>query len=249
MSRTPDPGAPPGAHGRVLVRPRRVWGGLLVALLGLALGGLGVVLLSWWISLVGIAGLVAGAGVSLAGGALYDAVPALAPARELRAVRTGDVHEGVAPGAMASHPLARDEAAEVSQTARELHAATRRPVGVRWAPVAGWMLVLIASILLVSQWELVAPTTTGRSNSLRDTGLLVALGLSGLRLGFAAGRQVTATAISGLAGLGLFLGGALASHEHAALTAIEVAGGILAVLCSSIAVVSPTQKADLSRGH
>jgi hypothetical protein len=218
---------------------------LVLALLGASTLGFGVVTLSWPVSIAGTALLILGASGSLHGGVLYDAVPAFALRKELQQVHEGQIHKGVVPGASASTSRARDQALYASQTLRGFQFAAHRCEGVRWAPVAGWTLLVITSTFLMVQWEMVAPTTTGRSNSFRDTGLIILLGLSGLRVAVAAGRQVTAALIAGLSGLGLLLGGVLASHDHVALAIVEIATGGVAILCSLVAWVSPRrQKSD-----
>jgi hypothetical protein len=96
----------------------------------------------------------------------------------------------------------------------------------------------------MSQWELVAPTATGRSNSFRDTGFAILLGLGGLRLAVAPGLHPIAASITIFAGLGLVLGGVLAHHSGTGLATVEVASGCLALLSSLIAFVSPAPDAE-----
>ena len=91
MSETTSTGQS-GSH-RTLVRPRAVWGGLALALVGVALAGAGLILGSWPVAGGGALVLVMGAGVSLAGGIMRDATTRLTPARAVRAVRQGEVHD------------------------------------------------------------------------------------------------------------------------------------------------------------
>jgi hypothetical protein len=225
---------------RPLVRPRWVWGGLLLALIGAGTLGLGVALLSWPPSILGAGLLLLGAGASLRGGVLYDAVPTLGVRRELQQVRDGSVHEGVAPGDTVATPASRRDAAAADRSARARTESARHPSDVHWAPAAGWLLLLVATVLTVSQWELVAPTATGRANSARDTALAIVLGLGGMRLALSAGRHLIVGSITGLAGAALVLAGFLADHDHAGLALVEVVGGGLAVLCSLTAIASPS---------
>lgn len=222
-----------------LVRPRWVWAGLVLALIGACVLGLGVSAVSWTLSITGTVLLLVGAAGSLRGGVMYDAVPSFALGKELRQVREGDAHEGVAPGETITSPQARKDALETNQTTRELEAAAHHRTNVQWAPVAGWLLLLVTAVLIMPPWELVAPTATGRSNSFRDTGLAILLGLGGLRLAVAPGRHSIAAGITLLAGPGLVLGGLLADHAHPGLAIVEVTSGCLAILCSLIAYVSP----------
>lgn len=236
MSETTSTGQS-GSH-RTHVRPRAVWGGLALALVGVALAGAGLILGSWPVAGGGALVLVMGAGVSLAGGIMRDATTRLTPARAVRAVRQGEVHDGVEPGRQASTAAAREEAVRLSDMTHRLHAAARKPADLAWAPVAGGMLLLGAAVLLVSQWELVAHTATGRSNSFRDTAAVILLGLAGLRLALIPGRHVIASGVAGLVGAGLVVTGILATHDHVALAAVETTTGAVAIISAVTAAVS-----------
>jgi hypothetical protein len=118
------------------VRPRWVWGGLVLALIGAATLGLGVALLSWTLSTLGAGLLLLGAAASLRGGILYDAVPNLAVRRELRQVREGDVHQGIAPGDTLHTPAARHDASAMNRSTRALEESATHANDVPWAPVA-----------------------------------------------------------------------------------------------------------------
>jgi hypothetical protein len=83
-----------------LVRPRWVWGGLFVALLGGCVLGLGIALLSWSESIAGTVLLLVGGAASTWGGVMYDARTQLAVGQELHQLLGGDVHEGIGPGDM-----------------------------------------------------------------------------------------------------------------------------------------------------
>ena len=87
-------------HRSHLVRPRWVWGGLILALLGACLLGWGIAVLSWTGSIAGTVMLVVGGAASVGGGVLYDARTHLAVGEEMRQLRDGDVHEGIGPGDM-----------------------------------------------------------------------------------------------------------------------------------------------------
>jgi hypothetical protein len=201
------------------VRPRWVWGGPLLALIGAATLGLGVALLSWTFSALGAGLLLLGAAASLRGGVLHDAVPNLAVRRELRQVLEGDVHQGIVPGETVPAPATRRDAIATNRSTRAVQDSAKHPNDVHWAPVAGWVL-LLTTVLTVSQWELVAPTATGRDNSFRDTALSIALGLGGMRTALSPGRHLITTSITGLAGTALILAGLLADHDHQGLAVV-----------------------------
>jgi hypothetical protein len=214
--------------------------------MGASVLGLGVSALSWLLAVIGASLLLMGTVASLHGGVLYDAVPRADLGKELRQVRDGDVHQGVAPSDRITSPPARKDAVESNEVTRGLEAAGNQPTSVPWAPAAGWLLLLVTAGLTVSQWELVSPNATGRSNSFRDAGLAILLGLAGLRLVVAPGRHSIATGITLLAGLGLVFGGVLARHTHRGLTVVEVGAGTIAILCSLIAWTSPTGSHDVT---
>lgn len=243
MSRTSvTEGSGPTSSGSAVVRPRRVWGGLGLVLLGFALASLGLVLRSWPMSVGGVIVLAAGACLSWAGGVMHDATTGFTPSQELRAVREGTTHQGVAPGAQTSTPGARDEAVQLSRTTHRLQAAARTPNDLRWAPAAGWTLLLVAAVLMVAQWELVAHTTAGRANSFRDTAAVILISLSGLRLALTPGRHLVAAAVAGLAGSSLVLSGVLAAHDHAAVAALEAVAGVVVVLGALTGAVFATPR-------
>jgi hypothetical protein len=75
-----------------------VWGGLIVALLGICLLGWGIAVLSWTESVAGAMLLLVGGAASAGGGVMFDARTHLAVGEEMRQVREGDVHEGIGPG-------------------------------------------------------------------------------------------------------------------------------------------------------
>ena len=237
---TSDDSTPGARRAGHLVRPRWVWGGLVGALSGAVVLSVGVVLLSGPLSVMGTVVLVLGVGCSVRGGVLYDAVSAFSPRRELRQVRDGVVHPGVVPGEMVNTDRAHADAAASNQCTRRLEDAAHHPSKAHWAPVAGWMCMLITATLVVSQWNLVAHNATGASNNFRDTGCAILLGLCGLRVAVVPDRHRIAAAVILISGLGLVLGGTLAEHDHLGLQLVEVTCGCLAVACALAAYLSPS---------
>ena len=240
---TTDDSAPGLRRARRLVRPRWVWGGLAGALSGAVVLSIGVVVLSVPLSLTGTVLLLLGAACSVRGGVLYDAVPGFSPRQELRRVRDGPVHPGVAAGDMVGTDRARRDAVASNHLTRDLERAAHHPERAQWAPVAGWTCMLITATLVVSQWNLVAHNATGASNSFRDTGWAILLGLSGMRVAVVAGRHRISAAVILVSGLGLGLGGMLAEHDHFGLQMVEVTTGCLAIACALVAYLSPSSPA------
>ena len=221
-----------------LVRPRWVWGGLVLAVGGAALLGLGIALLSWWLSVVGAVVLLAGIAVGLRGGVAYDAHQVSARG-ELQKVVEGETRKGIVPGEMVHDPDAERASLEAEQTRRVVEQRSRVAGTPPLAPLAGWALVLLAVFLLFSQWELFPTTETGQDNGLRDLGLGILCGLAGLRIVVAGGRHVVAAVVAVLAGVGLVLSGTLAEHTSAMTPWVVTLCGALALLSGVAAFVSP----------
>jgi hypothetical protein len=229
-----------------------VWSGLLLALVGAALLGLGLAAMSWVLSLVGVGVLVTGAALGLAGGVMYDAVSTAPGKREIRDVVEGRPHPGVAAGDMVRTHRAASGAEATGEMVRRVTAAGSRAPAPPLAPVAGWSLVLMTIVVMASQWSWVARTATGHTTSGRDTVLAVVVGLCGLRLAIAPGRHRAAAGIALLAGLGLLVAGWTAAHDRSFAVATELTFGALTVVAAIAAWGSPwlgSPEVQASRGH
>jgi len=229
---------------RPLVRPRRVWGGLLVALVGVGLAGLGVTAMSWTLAAVGAGLVLAGAALALWGGVLYDGVTELAVRTEVRGVVVGGAHRGSRAGQMAEDPRLRAAARAVTDRSEALFAAARATRPPPLAPVAGWSLVLAMVVVASSQWDWVARSSTGHTTSSRDTVLLVVLGLCGLRIGIGRGSHWISAIIAALAGTALILAGVFEPHDGAAATAVELGCGSLGIFAALVASMSAQPEAE-----
>ena len=247
-SASPEEGAGSSpAHGtgstsstrrHTLVRPRLVWSGLALALLGVVVAGVGLMSSAWLLVGGAVLVLVIGACLSWAGGAMHDATTGLDLHDELRAVRDGTTHPGVRAGAQTGSTAAHEEAARQTRVTQQVLDQARHTSASDWTKPAGWTLLLVAAVLLVSQWELVAHSATGRSNSYLDTAVAIVLALVGLRQALTPGPHRITAALAGLSGLGLTLNGVLATHDHASLAVVETAGGLVALLCAAAATLS-----------
>jgi hypothetical protein len=241
MSGEPDPGQ---RRSAALVRPRWVWGGLAVALVGLVVLALGIVLLSTPVSVVGAVVAVAGAAASVRGGVVYDARSGAGPAQEAEEVEQGDVHQGVDPDATVQDRGVRRDAVET--TARTDAVLSARPTAEpALAPGAGWFLLGVAVVIVLTQPWLVGHTAVGRSSALRDGGLAIVVGLAGLRIAAGTGRQVLGVVVALLGGTGLLLGGLLAEHERTTLAVLEVVCGGLVVVAALLALARPRAEASV----
>ncbi len=214
-----------------LVRPRWVWGGLVVALVGLGVLGVGIALLSLPVSIAGAVLLLTGAICSAVGGVMYDAVAHLAAGRELDQVAHGGVHEGVAPGEMTHEPRAHTDASRAS-TSAEVAPMARPSTPDRRPTIAGLILLGVAVFLVLSQPWFIAHSATGRASAFRDVGLAVIVGLAGLRIATGLRTHPIAIGLAVLGGVGLVLGGVLAQHDRTSLATVEVICGAVAILAA-----------------
>lgn len=139
-------------------------------------------------------------------------------------------------------PEVRKVAAFTSEVTEELEQRSRRAPRPGYAPAAGWILILLFVVLLVSQWELVAQTVTGRETSWRSLGLAIILALSGIRLALTPGRRPFAAAAAVLAGATLVLGGVLAEHDRTSIAVVEGTCGAVAALAGLVAWLSPARR-------
>ena len=212
------------------VKPRHVWSGLAAAIAGASLLGLGLSVDSPTWAATGSGVLAVGAAVAVRGGILRDAFRTSPVGAELRHVLRGTERPGVVPGEMVHNPAAERAARAATRTTAALEAERHAAATPPWSPAAGWVLLLVTLVLVGSQWELVAHNATGRSNSYRDTGLAILVGLAGLRFALSPGRHVVAGAIAAVAGAGLVLGGLLAVHDDGGLVVVEGVCGALTLV-------------------
>jgi hypothetical protein len=228
-----------------LTRPRWIWSGLLIAVIGTITIGFGLDDTSWTWSLIGAGLLLAGGGVAIAGGVIYD-VHTTAPEQELAAIRRGGTHPGLAPGNRRSTPRSRQHARDTERRLDSLEqATTRTPRPYPTGPAAVLMLV-VAAVLLVSQWELYPTELPGQTNANRALGCAIIVALCGLRilLGQPGATHRISAALAGLAGLALLLNGLLAAHDRAAAAGAESICGALVDLAALVVAAHEPAETD-----
>jgi hypothetical protein len=233
----------PSSSDQHLVRPRRVWIGTLLAILGLVLVSVGLVLLSWPWSLTGTVIALGGAVVAWRGGILYD-VHSSGAMSELGEVVHGTVREGVAPGeTVHASPEARRRTVQVERRRRGLErAATMSPRPGPTRP-AGWLLMLIAIFLMVAQWTLYPLERPGQTNAVRALGAAIVLGIAGMRMASSPERPPRVAALVSIAvGLALLLNGVLAEHDVGSTAAAEGVCGALACLAGTAVLVARSSR-------
>jgi len=232
------PDAPEQVHGENTVRPRWVWSGLILTLLGAFL--LALWFDTWYRSALLAGGilLAAGVGVAVRGGILYDTHGRRPVTGEVDDVRDADVHRGTAPGDTIADEALREEARATSRRTRALlraAEATPRPHLYR----AGGMLLVLGAALPPCAQALYPHTQTGQDNAVRALLLAVLAGLAGLRilLGQRPGRP--AFAVAALAGIALVLLALLTDHERTATTVVEIVGGAAMIVGAALALDRP----------
>ena len=222
-----------------LVRPRWVWGGTFLLVTGTVVIGVGVDLTNWPWSIIGMVLLALGAVVAARGGLMNDFHTHGSARTEMRNVVEGNVRPGLAPGTDLSTPESREKSRELDHRREALEQAAveaPRPAMVR--PAAG-ILLLIALLLLVSQWELYPIGIPGQTNANRSLGCAIVLGLAGLRILTSQPDQRVrvSSALAALAGLSLILNGLLARHDRLSTAVAEGCCGALSWAAAAVVVV------------
>jgi len=218
-----------------VVRPRWIWSGVVLVLLG----GCGLaVWVATWRPAAGVAGavlLLLGGAAVLRGGILYD-THGLGPVTvEIDDARGGHPRPGTAPGDMVSEDRLRDEARDSTRmTDRLLHAAeaSPRPPLDR---VAGGLLLVAAVFLLVIQ-GLYPHTHAGQDNATRSLLLAVVTAFAALRILLGQRPGPAASALAGLVGIALILCALLTDHDRSATVVLEVVTGAWIVVAAVLSL-------------
>lgn len=221
------------------VDPRLVWIGLGLAIAGSVVIAVGVIEDSVITGLVGFVVLLAGAGVAIRGGIIYDALPAAAFSGELEDVLHGRPHEGIAPGQKYDDPEASRDAVETSRRVALIESTGgiwRR--GGRDGP-AGSLMLILAATLVLAQWQYQRDTAGGLTDDYGETICAIVLGLAGLRCVGVNGVHRIAAVLAFLAGAWLIVQGLVFPHPDAGLAGVEVTCGVLAVLAGLSAGSEP----------
>ncbi len=223
------PGSTHAVPGRRTVRPRWIWGGIVVLLAGTTVLGIGVSVTSWTWSTAGLVVMALGAASAWGGGVMYDARTSAAVQAEISDVVDGNVHRGVAPGDTVSTPTIRQTSRHLDHRRKALERASIEAPRPSLVPPVGGLLMLVALFLLVSQWGLYPVGLPGQTNATRSLGCAIVLALVGLRILTAQADQRLrlSSGLAALAGLVLILNGCVARHDRLATSVVEVVCGAL----------------------
>lgn len=215
------------------VRPRRVWAGLAVTVLGLMVIAAGVIELSWAWVVSGVVLLGVGIALSAYGGVLSDSRTGH-PAQELDEVEHGEVHQGASPGARAGADHAEQVSRHADATRRELLDAAGRVRRPNLAPVGSGLALLTAAWLTIAQWSIYPMSQVGQNNALRDLGVALVVALAALRVAVAGPRRA-ASAVVLAGGVALVLFGAMMPHHSTGVRLNELLCGFLIVVAGVMA--------------
>ncbi|MGA8846898.1 MAG: hypothetical protein WB471_09825 [Nocardioides sp.] len=224
------------------VRPRGVWAGVALAVVGASLAGLGVALGSWVISLVGVAVLLAGAVVGARSGVLYDVRGVDSVSDELSDIRHDATYSGVAPGDMSDQESAQETSRRMDRRRENILAERAGAPRPALAPLAGGTLVLVGVVLLVAQGTLYPSGATGQSNAGRALAVAIVAAATGLRYLVATGRHWGFAAAALAAGAALTVSGVLTGHTRDATVGLEITCGLVVVASAVIGVLSPRRR-------
>jgi hypothetical protein len=227
------------------VRPRLVWTGLGLMLLGATVAGTGVALLgssalAWWLLVGGSVIGLGGCAVALRAGLLYDITSAEGPGRVVDEVRADVVRPGPDPEDRTAPPHVAEHAAGTQQLAEAVQAqSSPRPQDRSLRKLGGWCSVAAGIVLLCTQGAL---SDASRGASWRVAGLGIVLVLTGLVLSNLVSRVAAVVAIAAGA-LVLVMG--LVGDESTLAVALQLLAAGLAIAGG----LGGLSRGDVRRGH
>lgn len=218
----------PGGDRRV--RPRGVWAGTAVAVVGAVVLGVAVGITSWVVAGAGLVLLLAGTVVGYANGGLYDVHTRSETRTEIEQVIHDETRRGVAPGdeieSAEVHRRAREVDSDVRRRLEEAHRAPRPPM----AGLGAAMLLLVAVFLVAAQWGLYPQGVEPQESATRSLGVAVVVACCALRVLVVPGRHRVTAGVTLAAGGVLLVSGLMLGPGSAAVVGAEVGSGVLVVL-------------------
>lgn len=222
-----------------IVKPRRMWTGVVVALVGICLIALWT---ATWERAIGIAGgvlLVIGGATAAWGGVLYD-THGRPVSGELQDLREGGGHEGTAPGDMITKPGVRTDAALTARRIEATRLDSQPQSRPALRPLGSWLLLIGAVSLVVAQGRY-PESHTGQDNATRSLLIAVVVGLAALRLMLAQrpGRLPSAAGV--LAGVLLVVLALVTDHDRHAMVVFEVVAGAWILVAGLLSLDRPRE--------
>lgn len=209
------------------VRPRWVWAGLALLLIGAVVGGIGVGIDSapWWI--VGLVIFLLGAAMAWRGKLVYDVSSSLSISETAGDIAEGNARVGRDPKDRAADREIKADARHTTLVKHEmLTESYPRP---RLTSLGSGLLIGCAAWLAIAQWTVYPESASGNDAGLRDVGVAVVLALAAFALRLPR-PEPQAWGLCLLCGAALIVFGVLFSHDRATSTASELVTGILVVL-------------------
>jgi len=218
-----------------LVRPRWVWTGLALALLGACSFALWTATWSRSAGVAGVVLLLLGGAAALRGGVLYDTHGAGPVTGELDDVQGAHVHRGTTPGDMITDDRLRQEARNSARMTREILQASQNAPRPPFDRLGAWLLLAAAAFLLAAQ-GMYPHTHTGQDNALRTLLLGAVVALAGLRLLLGQRPGPAASAVAGVVGIALILLAVFTDHDRSSTVILEIVVGSWIVLASALSL-------------
>lgn len=218
-----------------IVRPREVWGGVVLAIVGMALVAWGVIGGSVAIAVGGVVVGAVALGIAWRGGILYDAHARSDLTAELEAVEEGAEYHGASPEQNVRARLPRRESEEIARRRRRVDTRPQEPLSTSSARAAPTLLLALAAWTFFGQFLLALPfEETAVDTRIRVSGIAVALALAALALRQASPSKI-ALGVSALCGLALVLSFFLAPHAVPRSRWSELVTGVLVLFGTAVA--------------
>lgn len=225
-----------------IVRPRLMWSGVIVALVGACLLALWA---ATWQPTPGIAGavlLVAGGLTAAVAGVLYDTHGGGRPLTgEIDDLREAHGHQGTKPGDMITTPRIRAHAATTSRRSEAVRQASQATARPALQPLGAWLLLIGAVSLIIAQGRY-PHTHTGQDNATRSLLLAVVVGLTALRMLVAQRPRRVLSGLPATVGVLLIVFAVFTDHDRHATVYFELVAGAWILVAALLSL-------DLPREH
>jgi hypothetical protein len=219
------------------VRPRVVWAGVALVLVGMAGLALGMTLLGPAAGVLGGMSCLVGLVVAWRGGLLHDMRRRDAARQELVATRQGIVEEGVSSRDEDGGPRARRHAEELARDKQARLARASHQAAAPILPASTLVLLILGAWLLLGVFVLGYPyTVAGQNSELRALGFAIVLMLATLWLRHV-GPSLPAALLCLGVGILVLLGGLFLPHTSARVAGNEIVVGTLVIAAAAVTTV------------
>ncbi len=219
---------------RTLVRPRPLWAGVALAIIGMVTIALAMTQGSQVWTWIGVGVLAIGLLVAWRAGILNDVHSAEPMSHEVHEVVKGGTFAGVAAGEQIRDGAARRHARETTARTTDHLASQVKAPSPPARPAATLSLLLLGGWIFASTFLVLHPyTVTGQNSALRDLGFAIIVTLSALWLRhIGPNRAVTAVAV--LAGVLMVLSAFLLPYDNQAVAVLDTVNGAAVILVAML---------------